>query len=539
MAETLEHTGFEELTIARFHQLLRSGQVTSAELTAWYLQRIADLDQGGPRINALVTVNTAALAEAEELDAHFARTGQLVGPLHGVPVVVKDQAETAGIPTAFGCSLFADYVPERDATVITRLRAAGAVLLGKTAMCDFAAGWFSFSSRTGFTRNPYDLQRETGGSSAGTAAALAANLALVGVGEDTGGSIRLPASFTNLFGLRPTTGLVSRTGFSPLVHFQDTPGPMARTVTDAAVVLDVIAGWDAQDEYTALAAGHEHLGSFAADLQARESTAPQLSSWRVGVLEDAFGQGPEHEHTNAVVRVAIERMRAEGVTVVDGLQLGNVQEWISGTSLYTTQSKQDLADFLAARPTAPAKSWEQIAAAGAFHPLTDLVVDIVAGPEDPMDEPDYLPRRLRQEQLRRRLSALMAAADVDVLIYPTVQVPAPTREELAAKRWTALTFPTNTVLASQSSLPAASVPVGFTPAGLPVGLEVLAPVMGEQRLLRFARAWERTAGARRAPQLAAADGEPTTASSTGSVTHSTAAAVTVPAPAAGLEAAAL
>lgn len=489
---------FAELTIDRFHRMLRDGEATSGELTAWYLRRIDELDRDGPRIGALVTVNPAALADAQEADAHFARTGELLGPLHGVPVVVKDQAETAGIPTAFGCSLFADYVPERDATVIARLRAAGAVVLGKTAMCDFAAGWFSFSSRTGFTRNPYDLERETGGSSAGTAAAVAADLALVGVGEDTGGSIRLPASFTNLFGLRPTTGLVSRTGFSPLVHFQDTPGPIARTVADAAALLDVIAGWDPQDEFTALAAGHPHTGAFATGLDTRD-----LSSFRVGVLEDAFGTGPESAGTTAVVRAALDRLRAEGCEVVDGLELGALREWVTGTSLYTTQSKQDLAAFLADRPTAPVGTWDEIVAAGAFHPLTDLVVDIAAGPEDPLDDPDYLPRRLRQEDLRRRLSALMAAAGVDVLVYPTVQVPAPTRDDLAAKRWTALTFPTNTVLASQSSLPAASVPVGFTDDGLPVGLEVVGPVMSERLLLRFARAWERAVSPRRAPQLLA------------------------------------
>ncbi|PRY14643.1 amidase [Kineococcus rhizosphaerae] len=499
MDDLRETHPFAELTITRFHRMLRAGEATSAELTAWYLQRVEDLDRDGPRLGSLVTLNPAALDQARAADDHFSRTGRFLGPLHGVPIVVKDQAETAGIPTAFGCSLFADHVPEQDATVVARLRAAGAVVLGKTAMCDFAAGWFSFSSRTGFTRNPYDLERETGGSSAGTAAAVAADLALVGLGEDTGGSIRLPASFTNLFGLRPTTGLVSRTGFSPLVHFQDTPGPMARTVTDAAVVLDVIAGWDPQDEYTALAAGHEHLGAFAEDLDSTD-----LASFRVGVLEDAFGTGPESAGTNSVVRAALDRLRAEGTGVVEGLELGDLHEWVTGTSLYTTQSKQDLAAFLAARPGVPATSWDEIVAAGAFHPLTDLVVDIAAGPEDPRHDPEYLPRRLRQEDLRRRLTALMAGAGVDVLVYPTVQVPAPTREELAAKRWTALTFPTNTVLASQSSLPAASVPVGFTDDGLPVGLEVVGPVMSERRLLRFARAWERAVSPRRAPHLSSA-----------------------------------
>lgn len=499
MDGTRQTSRFTELTITRFHEMLRAGEATSAELTAWYLQRVEDLDRGGPRLQSLVTLDPAALDQARAADEHFSRTGWFLGPLHGVPIVVKDQAETAGVPTAFGCSLFADHVPEQDATVVARLRAAGAVLLGKTAMCDFAAGWFSFSSRSGFTRNPYDLDRDTGGSSAGTAAAVAADLALVGLGEDTGGSIRLPASFTNLFGLRPTTGLVSRTGFSPLVHFQDTPGPMARTVTDAALVLDVIAGWDPQDEYTALAAGHEHLGAFADGLDSAD-----LPSFRVGVLEDAFGTGPESAGTNSVVRAALDRLRAEGADVVDGLELGDLHEWVTGTSLYTTQSKQDLAAFLAARPGAPATGWDDVVAAGAFHPLTDLVVDIAAGPADPRDDPEYLPRRLRQEDLRRRLTALMAGAGVDVLVYPTVQVPAPTREELAAKRWTALTFPTNTVLASQSSLPAASVPVGFTDDGLPVGLEVVGPVMSERRLLRFARAWERAVSPRRPPHLTAA-----------------------------------
>ena len=164
--------------------------------------------------------------------------GKLCGPLHGVPVLVKDQAETAGLRTTFGSILFTEYVPAEDATVVAKLKGAGAVILAKTAMCDFAAGWFSSSSLTGHTKNPYAPDRESGGSSAGTAAGVAANFGLVGIGEDTGGSIRIPAAYNNLFGLRVTTGLISRAGFSPLVHFQDTPAPVARTVTDLATTLD-------------------------------------------------------------------------------------------------------------------------------------------------------------------------------------------------------------------------------------------------------------------------------------------------------------
>ena len=487
---------FEELTVAAFHEQVRAGDLTSAELVRWYLQRIADIDAGGPGINAVVTVNPAAPADAEALDARFAATGKFTGPLHGVPVLVKDQAETAGLATAFGSALFAEYLPTEDAAVVAKLRAAGAVVLGKTAMCDFAAGWFSFSSRTEHTKNPYDLAREPGGSSAGTAAGIAANLALVGLGEDTGGSIRLPASFTNLFGLRPTTGLVSRTGFSPLVHFQDTPGPMGRTVADVAALLDVITGYDPRDSYTSLCATTGDPGSYLADLEGGE-----LSGVRVGVLADAFGTGPDSTEVNQVVRDAIDRLAAAGTGVVEGIELGGLPEWIAGTSLYTTQSKRDLTGFLSARPGAPVHSFDEVYASGTFHPLTDLVHDIAAGPADPEDDPQYFRMRLRQEEWRRRLLSLMADAGVDFLVYPTVQVPPPTRDELAARKWTALDFPTNTVIASQTSMPALTVPAGFTPGGLPVGLEVLGAPLAEKALLRFGRAWERETSPRRAPQL--------------------------------------
>jgi len=488
---------FEELTISAFHDQLHAGTLSSAELVGWYLERIDAIDVRGPALGAVVTVNPAALDDARALDEEFARTGELSGPLHGVPVLVKDQAETAGLATAFGSAVFTDHVPAQDATVVRRLREAGAIVLAKTAMCDFAAGWFSFSSRTGHTANPYDLDREPGGSSAGTAAGTAANLGLVGLGEDTGGSIRLPSSFTNLFGLRPTTGLVSRTGFSPLVHFQDTPGPMGRTVADVATLLDVLVGYDPADEYTAIAAADREGGSYAASIAGAEPSA-----FRLGVLSDAFGTGPETGEVNAVVRAAVATLAGAGTTVVEDVEVGDLAGWIAGTSLYTTQSRHDITRFLAARPDAPAHSFDEVHAHG-FHPLTDLMDDIATGPADPGDDPQYARMRLRQEEFRRRLLVLMADADVDFLVYPTVQVPPPTRADLAARRWTALTFPTNTVIASQSSLPAMSVPAGFTAGGLPVGMEVLGRPLAEADLLRFARAWELLASPRRPPRLAA------------------------------------
>jgi hypothetical protein len=189
---------FEELTIDDFHTALRQGEMTSAELVDWYLARIEAHNNAGAEIQAVVTVNPHAHDDAAARDEFFATNGRLSGPLHGVPVLVKDQAETAGLRTTFGSKHFEHYVPEADATVIARLKNAGAVILAKTAMCDFAADWFSSSSMTDHTKNPYRSAREPGESSAGTGAGVAANLGLVGIGEDTGGSIRIPASFNNL-----------------------------------------------------------------------------------------------------------------------------------------------------------------------------------------------------------------------------------------------------------------------------------------------------------------------------------------------------
>jgi amidase len=208
-----------------------------------------------------VNVNQNALAEADRLDDFLSRSRTFVGPLHGIPVVVKDQAETKGVVTTFGSIALDGYIPQEDATVIAKLKEAGAIILAKSTMPDFATSGFGFSSKSGETKNPYVLERDPGGSSSGTGAAVAANLATVGIGEDTGGSIRAPASFNNLIGVRVTPGLISRTGMSPLVVFQDTAGPMTRTVTDAAILLDAMVGYDPRDPYTAAYAIAGHTGA--------------------------------------------------------------------------------------------------------------------------------------------------------------------------------------------------------------------------------------------------------------------------------------
>ncbi|MGK7229454.1 amidase [Streptomyces hygroscopicus] len=237
--------------IAGLQALYRSGEVTVSEIVAAHLKRIEALD---PQLNSVVTLNRAAMDDAARLDAGTTPRG----PLFGVPVVIKDNIDTAGIATASGSAALAAHVPAADAHLVVRLREAGAVILAKTALPDFAMSWHGHSSRSGVTRNPYDLSRDPGGSSSGTGAAVAAGLAMAGVGTDTGGSIRVPASFCGLVGIRPTVGLVSRHGVTALVREQDSPGPLARTVADAAILLEAMTGWDPDDPVTALAALPPH-----------------------------------------------------------------------------------------------------------------------------------------------------------------------------------------------------------------------------------------------------------------------------------------
>lgn len=490
---------FSELTIAGFHAALRSGEATAAELVDWYLARIEAHNLAGAELQAVVTVNPKARDEAAARDEFLAIEGELCGPLHGVPVLVKDQAEMAGLPTTFGSILFTRYVPEDDATVVAKLKEAGAIILAKTAMCDFAAGWFSSSSLTDHTKNPYAPDRESGGSSAGTAAGVAANLGLVGIGEDTGGSIRIPAAYNNLFGLRVTTGLISRAGFSPLVHFQDTPAPLARTVADLATTLDCIVGYDLKDPFTVTASAAHELGGYA---DAIALDVP-LDNWRIGVVETGFGadDNPDAKPVNEVIWAALSRLDELGVSITRELEIADLAGWIEGTSVYVKQSKADISDFLAQRSGAPVSSFMEIYEGRHFHPENDLFHGIAEGPDTVDGDVEYLQRRLNQEHFRRQVLNIFAAHRLDFLAYPTVQVVPPTRAELAAEKYQCLTFPTNTVIGSQAGLPALTIPVGFTDGGLPVGLELLGTPLAEARMLQFAHAWERAAAPRHAPEL--------------------------------------
>jgi amidase len=488
----------QEATIDDVHSAFRSGELTCRRLVELYLARIEAYDKSGPGLNSILTVNPRALEEAEELDRSFERSGEFVGSLHGIPVLVKDQVETAGIRTTFGSVAFEGYVPEEDATAVWRLKRAGALILAKTNLPDFATSWFAYSSAGGESKNPYALDRDPGGSSSGTGAAVAANLGVIGIGEDTGGSIRVPSSFDNLVGVRVTTGLISRKGMSPLVIFQDTAGPMTRTVKDAAILLDVLVGYDPEDPFTAAVTLAREAGSYADNLGEED-----LRGAKIGILRDVFGadDDPDSSQVNGVVREAIEAMRAAGAEIVDPVSVPDLQHFIEVTSLYLSQSRFDIDNFLAQRPGS--HTVRELYDSGRFHPRLDLFTAIVEeAPEDPEEDPNYYKGLAAREEFRRAILNVMASLGLDALVYPNSQVLPPTRKDLDDWKWTVLTFPTNALIAAQADLPSISLPAGFAEGGVPVGFELVGKPYGETELLKLAYAYERAASPRKPPESA-------------------------------------
>ena len=374
--------------------------------------------------------------------------------------------------------------------MVRRLRAAGAVVLGKTTLCDFAAGWFSYSSLTGDTKNPYEPGRDSGGSSAGSAAAVAANLATIALGTDCGGSVRVPASFCNVVGIRTTPEVVSHDGTLVLVARQDTIGPLARSVADAAALLSVMA-----DQGTS---AHAAAAQFTAD----EAAGPQaIAQARIGVLRDAFGDGhPEMAAVNDVVNRALASAAAAGATLVD-VAIPGLRADLEATSMYLLRSRHDVDTWLAGRPGLSVRTVREIHAERLYDPRLDLIDAIAASPDFSAENPEIIRRQAAREAFTAKLEGAMDAGQLDLLAYPTVQVFSPLRAGPA--EWTTLTFPTNTVIASQAWMPAMSLPAGLA-AGGPVGLELLARQHDEARLLRLGAAIERVTRQRRPPASAPA-----------------------------------
>jgi Asp-tRNA(Asn)/Glu-tRNA(Gln) amidotransferase A subunit family amidase len=488
-----QNFAIEEATIVGVRQALQAGAVTCRQIVQAYLDRIAAYDHQGPALNSILALNQKALTEADRLDAERARGA--MGPLHCAPLLLKDNYNTADLPTTGGSASLAGMQPPSDAFVVARLRKAGAIILGKTNMHEFALSGTTVSSLGGQTLDPYDLTRTPGGSSGGTGAAVAANFAIAGTGSDTVNSIRSPASANALVGIRPTKGLVSRGGIMPVSETQDAIGPISRTVADAARLLEVMAGFDPNDPATAWSVGNTPTGYL------QFLKADGLRGGRIGVLKPMFGSGPEHQEVNTVMAAAIAAMKGAGADVVeidapalDASRLGvdnDVQKY---------EFKALINAYLSTIPNAPAKSLTEIIASGKFHkPSLEKFLVSAEGFANGTDEPDYKERLLRNQRTRQALISVFAEHRLDAVIYPLQRrLVVPLSELNQADR--------NGILASVTGFPAITVPAGFSaptataPVGVPVGMDMLGKPWSEGRLIELAYGFEQTAQARKPPK---------------------------------------
>ncbi len=399
----------EETTISQVHAAMRAKRLSCRALVEQYLTRIDAYDKRGPALNAIVVINPNALERADELD----RRG-VTGSLHCVPTIVKDNFETIGLQSADGSRSLESFISGRDAFLVKKIKDAGAIVLAKSNMAEFAfSPYETLSSIQGQTRNPYALDRVPAGSSGGTAAAVAANFGLVGLGSDTGNSIRGPSSHTALVGIRSTMGLTSRAGVIPLSYLADVAGPMARTVEDAVAVLQAIVGEDADDPMTARSHGR------AIPNYARSLVRDGLRGARIGVLRQAYERASADDEVIAVFMKALEDLRVAGALIVDPAAVEPVRRPPAASTC--RGFKYDLNDYLAARgQRAPVHSLEEIIASGRFHPSVESRLQSAqrSNPDGPASEACRAEAAYR-EAFGAAVTKTMDELKLDALVYPT------------------------------------------------------------------------------------------------------------------------
>jgi amidase len=479
----------EEATISDINRAFDAGALTSQELVQLYLNRIEAYDDKGPSLNSVITINPNALEVAAALDLERQTTGAR-SLLHGVPILLKDNYDTFDLPTSAGATALQNSIPPDDAFVVGRLRDAGAIILGKTNLDEFARGSSGLSSVGGQTRNPYALDRVPGGSSGGTGASISANFATVGLGTETGVSIRNPAANNSLVGIASTEGLVSRGGVVPLSFTQDRTGPLARTVTDAAIVLDIIAGFDPEDPVTAKSIGQIPAGGYTSLLD-----KDALAGARIGVFRDLFRSGPIHEEGLAVIETAIADMKAQGATIIDDVTLGfDVFGFLSNSRVNNLEFKFALNDYLESLgPDAPVKSLTEIIEDGRYLPRLESGLIGSNAVESLENNPTYDELIARRSFLRNETLKVMDALDLDAIVYPMKTVPPGVIGQPDPE--------SDNPFTSIAGLPGIVVPAGYTSAGLPIGIEFSGRPFSEAELLGLSYSYEQATQNRRTPGL--------------------------------------
>jgi amidase len=495
-----EPPNFEEMSIADLHDRMQRQELTSEKLVGWYLDRIATIDAAGPELNAIIEVNPDALTIARALDEEWQESGPR-GPMHGIPVVLKANIDTGDrMRTSAGSLAMANHSAPADAFLVDQLRDAGAVILGKANLSEWAnfrsdrssSGW---SSIGGQTRNPYDIARNPCGSSSGSAVAVAANLTVVSIGTETDGSIVCPSGANGIVGIKPTLGLVSRTGIIPIAHSQDTAGPMARSVRDAAILLSAITAQDPADAATLeLQAAPV---DYAADL-----TADGLAGRRIGVIRSYYGAG-SHPGVETILTDSIAAMQNSGAVIVDDIKFDADSldaMWAAEGEVLSYEFKADLAVYLQTSE-APLRSLAEViefnkANAETVMPFFGQERMIEAEKKGPLTDSEYVEAVATSRRLAREvIDSALVEHNLDVLIAPT-NGPAWMTDHVNGDSF----HISSSSYAAVSGYPNVTVPGGFV-FGLPVGISFIGTANAEQDVIRIAYAFEQATRARRAPEL--------------------------------------
>jgi Asp-tRNA(Asn)/Glu-tRNA(Gln) amidotransferase A subunit family amidase len=477
---------------------MKSGNLTARQLIQAYLDRVDAFDKKGPAINCIITLNSQALDEADKLDAAYKRSG-FVGPLHGIPVLVKDEIDTAGMPTTLGTLVFKDYRPTRDAFAIERLKKAGAIILGKTTLSEYAAG-DTFGSMFGVSRNPYDLERTVGGSSGGSGCALTANLSTVAIGEETFASIRRPGGWNDVVSLRPTPGLVSRSGMwdgypSPTAQM----GPMARTVKDLALMLDAMVGYDPEDPVTALGIGQ------APASYTRTLDRNGLKGARIGVLRESIGVNSEPDSddfkkVDTVFQKNIAELKAAGATIVDPIVIPNLKTLLAKRATNPAIADESLRRYLARNPNSPFKTREDI---GKSPELSKSIPPSKAtqwtSPQQKTDLAQWGEYLQARDDLMIEIENVMADHQLDAIVHKTVEhQPTFIKDGINPPFVNNKGVPVlNTFLVYAASI---TVPSGFTTDNLPVGITFFGKPYSEPAVMKLAYAYEQATHHRTPPK---------------------------------------
>lgn len=479
-----------ELTIAKIHNSYASGEYNSEQLLVSYLDRINKKDEN---INSITYINPNAIEQAKKLDEEYSRT-KILRPLHGIPILVKDNINTIGLPTTAGALALKENFSSNDAFIISKLKEAGAIVLGKTNMAEWAfTPWASFSSTNGHTFNPYNINYSPGGSSGGTGASIAANFGVVGLGTDTGNSIRGPSSHNMLVGFRPTMGLVSRGGIVPLILNQDIAGPMCRTVEDATRVLEIISGYDPNDPLTKHSEGK--IPTNYVQFLNKDGTKGK----RIGVLRN-IGTPETHPEILELFNIAIKDLKTLGAEVVDSINIPNLKNL--SKDLFCDDFRVELESYLAQNIQIDTlKTLEDIFRIGTKSKFTksEILISmndsiktthIEKGCLDVYSDPGKI-------KFRQAVENYMNKLNLDVLVYPTWNLKPYKIDELIEK----YEGDNSAVIAPKTGQPAFTVPMGFTKNGLPTGIEFLGRMYSEATLIQIAYSYEQYTNHRKPPDV--------------------------------------